>query len=196
MSRLILATGAATLVVAACVTINVYFPAAEAQEAADQVIENVWGPGEADKRSDASAVPRALSRVALSVLDWFVAPAAAQAVDIDVSSPGVRRLEASMQARHDSRLAAYYASGAIGLTRDAMVEIRDLGAVPLPERNALKKLVADENADRAALYREIAVANGHPEWEDRIRATFADRWVAKARAGWYFRDAGGNWRQK
>jgi uncharacterized protein YdbL (DUF1318 family) len=68
--------------------------------------------------------------------------------------------------------------------------------VPLPERNATRKLVADENADRTNLYREIATANGHPEWEADIRTTFAERWASKASAGWYFQDKSGAWKQK
>lgn len=32
----------ASLSLAACVTINIYFPAAEAQEVADQIIDDVW----------------------------------------------------------------------------------------------------------------------------------------------------------
>ncbi|HEC85453.1 MAG TPA: DUF1318 domain-containing protein, partial [Thioploca sp.] len=31
------------LLLAACVTVNIYFPAAAAEQAADQVINNVWG---------------------------------------------------------------------------------------------------------------------------------------------------------
>lgn len=33
---------AAPLVVAGCVTINIYFPAAAAEKAADRIIEEVW----------------------------------------------------------------------------------------------------------------------------------------------------------
>lgn len=33
---------AAAVVLASCVTINIYFPAAAAERAADQVIEEVW----------------------------------------------------------------------------------------------------------------------------------------------------------
>ena len=68
--------------------------------------------------------------------------------------------------------------------------------MPLAERNAVRKLVADENSDRNALYREIAAANGHPEWESDIRGTFAQRWIAKARSGWWYRNAGGQWVRK
>ena len=75
--------------------------------------------------------------------------------------------------------------------------MRDQNLVPLPERNAVRKLVADENADRANLYREIATANGHPEWETDIRTTFAERWASKARgrAG-TTRTTSGAWKQK
>ena len=61
--------------------------------------------------------------------------------------------------------------------------MRDQNLVPLPERNAVRKLVAEENADRANLYREIAAANGHPEWEADIRTTFAERWVEQGAGG-------------
>jgi uncharacterized protein YdbL (DUF1318 family) len=100
-----------------------------------------------------------------------------------------------MEARH-ARLKKYYDSGAVGLTNDGLVEVRDQNAVPLPERNAVRKLVAEENADRANLYREIANANGHPEWEADIRSTFAQRWITRASAGWYVQDKDGNWKQK
>ena len=100
-----------------------------------------------------------------------------------------------MESRHAS-LEPHYNSGAVGLTDDGMVAVRDANAVPLAERNNVKKLVADENADRSALYREIAVANAHPEWEGDIRKTFAERWVAKAQSGWYYQDGSGSWVKK
>jgi uncharacterized protein YdbL (DUF1318 family) len=58
------------------------------------------------------------------------------------------------------------------------------------------QLVAEENRDRDAVYREIAVANNHPEWEAQIRETFAKQWVASARAGWWYQAADGSWKQK
>jgi uncharacterized protein YdbL (DUF1318 family) len=76
-----------------------------------------------------------------------------------------------------------------------MVELRDQNAVPLPERVPLRKLVAEDNQDRALLYQEVAKANGHPDWEANIRSAFARRWIARAQAGWYYRE-GGSWVQK
>jgi uncharacterized protein YdbL (DUF1318 family) len=190
------------LLVAACVTINVYFPAAAAEKAADKIIDDIVGSetkstGKDDKRS---AIPPASGEVLLaaagSILDLVVAPAEAAQADLNVQTPAIRQLVASMEERH-TRLKKYYDAGAIGLTRDGLVEVRDQNLVPLPERNAARKLVADENADRANLYREIATANGHPEWETDIRNTFAQRWASRAAGeGWYFQDASGAWQKK
>jgi uncharacterized protein len=69
-----------------------------------------------------------------------------------------------MRRRHAAFL-PFYQSGAVGMTRDGLVAIRDLSVVPPPDRNTVKQLIAEENRDRNALYPEIARANGHPEWE-------------------------------
>jgi uncharacterized protein YdbL (DUF1318 family) len=194
---------ACCLALSACVTINVYFPAAAAEKAADKIIEDVWGgdkPADSSKRDDKTSAVRdgaagqVLLAAAASVLNFIVPPAQAQA-DLNIATPAVRQLTQSMEARH-AQLKKYYDAGSIGLTRDGLVEVRDQNLVPLPERNAVRKLVAEENADRSNLYREIAAANGHPEWEADIRTTFAERWSSKAAAGWYYQDSGGAWKKK
>lgn len=194
--------GAGVLVLAACVTINVYFPAAAAEQAADKIINDVLSTGPENSKPDNNETAgRGINPAALlvaashKVLDFVVPAAHAQSVDIDISSPGVRKIQASMKTRN-AQLETYYHSGAVGFTADAMVAVRDLNSVPLRERNGVRQLVADENRDRGALYREIAVANGHPEWEDEIRATFARRWIANAESGWYYQESNGNWQQK
>ena len=40
---------ASTLALSACVTINIYFPAAAAEKAADRIIDEVWQLNEAQK---------------------------------------------------------------------------------------------------------------------------------------------------
>jgi hypothetical protein len=115
--------------------------------------------------------------------------------DLEINTPAIAALTASMEKRH-AQLAPFYASGAIGYTGDGNVAVRDAKLIPLPQRQAVNQALAAENADRAKLYREIAVANSHPEWEGDVRATFAQRWVAKAPGGWYYQDAGGGWVKK
>jgi uncharacterized protein YdbL (DUF1318 family) len=74
--------------------------------------------------------------------------------------------------------------------------MRDAAKVPLSQRAQASATVADENRDRAALYREVASANGHPEWQSQIQATFAKGWIDRARAGWYVQNASGAWQEK
>jgi uncharacterized protein YdbL (DUF1318 family) len=187
---------ASTLMLAACVTVNVYFPAAAAEKAADRIIEDIWGPGKGPKPegNEQTSVRGIAGDVLVAALDFVIPPAQAQA-DLDISSPAIRALTASMKARA-GELDPFFTSGAIGLTADGLIEIRDANAVPLADRNRLRKLVADDNADRNSLYREIATANGNPGWEADIRSTFAQRWVANARAGWYYKTGAGAWTQK
>ena len=186
------------LLVTACVTINVYFPTAEAVEAADQIIRDVYGKDSA-RPEKAPAKPDDQSRNAntppwVVVLEWLVSPALA-AGDINIQSPAIRAIRASMEKRFPS-LKPFFESGAIGMTRDGRLAVRDLNAVSLRERKKVRSLVADENRDRNALYREIAVANGQPGWEADIRGIFATRWVDNAPSGWWYQDSKGKWRQK
>ncbi|MCP1673114.1 uncharacterized protein YdbL (DUF1318 family) [Natronocella acetinitrilica] len=182
------------LLLAACVTINVYFPAVAAERAADRIIQDVWRqespPVEPESRLDELRPP-----LAMQLLEAVVGSAQAASPDLDVSSPAIRSLTASMEERHRS-LRQHYESGAVGLTNDGQLALRDQGVIPLQERNRVRQLIADDNADRLALYRQIAVANGHPEWESDIRRTFSERWIANAPSGWYYQDARGNWQRK
>jgi uncharacterized protein YdbL (DUF1318 family) len=115
--------------------------------------------------------------------------------NIEVNTPAVSQLKNSMQGRH-AQLAPFYASGAVGLARDGTVQMHDANVVPLPQRGAANALITQENADRDALYREIARANGHPEWSDEIRRTFAQRWIDRAQPGWWVQNASGGWVKK
>jgi uncharacterized protein YdbL (DUF1318 family) len=117
------------------------------------------------------------------------------AADLEINTPAITSIKDSMQQRH-SQLASFYGSGAVGLTRDGNIALRDAAAVPLSQRQQVSSLVADENRDRAALYREIARANGHPEWESEVRSTFAQRWIDKAAGGWWYQNAQGQWVRK
>jgi len=187
------------LALAACVTINVYFPAAAAEKAADRIIKEVWEQKEQGQEKpepsgsiDGDAPSKAAALFGM-LLEQLIPPAHAEA-DINVSSAAIDRIKGAMHARHD-RLVAYFNSGAIGLTRDGFISLRDAGSVPLKERGRLNQEIAAENSDRAAMYREIAQVNGHPEWEPEIRSTFARRWVSNARGGWWY-EGGGGWQQK
>jgi uncharacterized protein YdbL (DUF1318 family) len=190
----------AGLLLMSCVTINIYFPTAAAEKAADRIIEDVWGQ---DVRTQPAPTQNGAQRpqsqqldnqpLAMHLLNWLVSPAQAQP-NININSPAINSLQARMKQRHE-QLHAFYQSGAIGLTEDGLITLRDPKPVPLADRNTINGLISAENQDRKALYAEIARANGHPEWEKDIQDTFARRWVSNAAPGWWYQQ-GGSWQQK
>lgn len=183
----------------ACVTINVYFPAAAAEKAAEQFVGDVLGEAREDGAlfdpTDLPGESRWLAAVG-SVAGFLVPDVQAQQAVIEINTPQINAIKARMSARQRQSLDSMFDAGAIGFTSDGLISIRDRSAVPLSERRNLESVVADENRDRKAVYREIAVANGHPEWESDIQQTFAKEWVQNARRGWFYQDSNGAWRQK
>jgi len=196
-----------SLLIAACVTINVYFPAAAADKAADQFINDVTKgatgggttPPPQSYRVPTKPLDQNMFVAAVGeALDVLVPVAHAQNADaaLNVSSPAVTRIKQSMAARFGD-LEKFFASGAVGLTKDGMIDVRDINAVALPDRATVKRLVTEDNSDRSQLYTEIAKASNHPEWEADIKKSFANRWVATgAKPGWYYQGADGSWKQK
>ncbi|MEZ5671657.1 MAG: YdbL family protein [Thiotrichaceae bacterium] len=192
------------LFLAACVTINVYFPAAAAEKAADQIIDKVWGDdasksSDPKKPSDTQKTPSSSlgfsTQWLTAMQDWAVTPAHAAEANLDISSDEIIALQNSL-AKRFKQLNSYYDSGAVGLTNDGMVELHDASLVPLNVRAQVNKLIQGENKDRQNLYREIASANGHPEWADQIQRTFAKRWIDRSTKGWWYQNPQGNWKQK
>lgn len=201
MRKLIFAT-LTTLVVAlvGCVTINVYFPAAAAQKAADQFIGNVLGepagtakPEQKKPKSD----DEQHQQPSVMLLDLLIPAAyAADQPDLRIATPATEALRARMRTRFNDVLQPLLGNGAVGFTHNGLVAMHDASKVPLSQRTQTNAAIADENHDRTTLYQEIANANGHPEWEAQIRSTFAKTWIEKAHPGWYYQDASGAWKQR
>ncbi|HEX7130331.1 MAG TPA: DUF1318 domain-containing protein [Rhodanobacteraceae bacterium] len=207
MRKLILTLIGATALLAGCVTINVYFPAAAAQKAAEKFIGNVIGPDAQEQApqqnrqqpaSGSSSGEDNGTPLAARVLDALVpaANAAESQPNIKIQTPEIEAIQARMRDRYQGALGALLDSGAVGFTHDGMVAVHDASKAPLSARAQMNSVVADENRDRAAVYRQIAIANGHPEWESQIRKIFAKQWIDRAHAGWYYQDAAGAWKRK
>lgn len=219
MKRVFAATGIVSLLgftlLAGCVTVNVYFPAAQAQQAADKIIDAVTGstgalpaeapqskpqsapdagPPSSDARPPATAASMLLAATGRALQILIPAAAAQERANLDISTPEIRAIVASMHQRFQ-QLKPFFASGAAGVTADGTIAVRDVASVPLAQRALLVRWVAQQNQDLSLLYGEVAKANGHPEWAPDIRNVFAQRWVAHAQKnGWYYRDSAGNWR--
>jgi uncharacterized protein len=194
----------AMLALSACVTINVYFPAAEAQEAAEEFVGKVINgdqaaPAPETKPMDGGKpMPQASHDAGFKfdLVGFFIGDAVAQEVDITIRTPAIQAIQNRMSERFVSSLKPHFEAGALGFSNDGLVVVHVATKVPLKDRVTVTQLVADDNRDRKAVYREIAVANGHPEWEDQIRDTFAKQWVRDAKAGWWYQTTAGEWKQK
>ena len=192
-----------TLALSACVTINIYFPAAAAEKVADEIIKDIQDNDkvpktpqspETEPKSEGSHLKTSLYKAIDRAIGFAISSAQAAEADLSIDSPEIRKLTASMEQRFSS-LKGFYASGAIGVKSDGFLTVKDAASVALKDRNQVNKLVAAENADRQALYQAIANANGHPEWVTQIKSTFAARWISNAQSGWWVQ-SGGSWKQK
>jgi uncharacterized protein YdbL (DUF1318 family) len=187
------------LFISACVTVNIYFPAAAVERAADQIVKETWGGvGEPAKFAPK---PQSYNRIAparfaLMRLASFVGTAHAQEADINVSNPAIRALKDAIRER-SSAIKPFMDRGNIGIAQDGMLVIRTADGLNLKERADTKQLVDAENRDRENLYAEIAKANNiSRESIPKIKAIFAKSWQEQAQPGWWLQNAQGAWRQK
>ena len=179
----------AVFFIVACVTVNVYFPAAEVQKAADKIVDDIRAK---DKEAPAEkTVPPSSS------LDYIfgVKPAYAE-VNIDVSTPAIRGIKESIKNRY-AQLKTFYDKGAIGENNKGLIEVKDMAGLNLQERGLVNKLIDQENKDRTTLYSEIANANKlGSESVPQIKKIFSNSWREKSQAGWWVQNDGGNWEKK
>ena len=187
------------LLLTACVTINIYFPAAAAEKVADEIIQDIQTL-EPEEKPQAKINPQStLPAWQVSVYQLvdqaisMVIPSAHAEANLSVDSADIRRITADMRARF-GELNTFYEQGVLAIKADGLLTTR--GKVSLKDRNKLSKLIAVENADRYKLYQAIANANGHPEWAKQIKSTFAQRWITNAQSGWWYQTANGSWKQK
>ena len=196
--RRVLGISLFSLALCACVTINVYFPAAEAREAAREFVENVIGDEAAPAPAATPPGGGGMASRQLRFDPWMllgIGSAQAQSSpDITIRTPAIQAIQSRMESRFNA-MRPHFDSGALGFAGDGTVVVRDASKLDLKDRVATNQAVADDNRDRKAVYREVAVANGHPEWESQIRDVFARQWIASARSGWWYQ-SGGAWKQK
>ena len=198
----------APIAVVSCVTVNIYFPAAAAEKAADQIILDVWHQqgGAAEATKAATTPPAAKNsgaknehsaldprRIVVAALSAISGEAHAQNVDFNASSPQIEQIKARMASRF-GELRPFLDSGAIGLTADGLIAVHDANAASLADRARMNQLVSAENKDRKARYQAIADANNQPGWAGQIQKTFAERWISQAQSGWWYQ-SGGSWKK-
>lgn len=184
--------------VISCVTINVYFPAAAVEKAADKIVDEVWGGQDKkpEKKKEDGKEGLLRGRIVLAGLTIGLPEAGAQEADINVTTPGIRAIKGSIRQRAAS-IKPYLNSGNVGITNDGLLKVRSTSGLKLKDKARLNRLIKSENRDREALYKEIAKANNiSADKVPAIKKLFARSWINKARKGWWIQGPGGSWSQK
>lgn len=194
-----------SLSVISCVTINIYFPAAAAEKAAEKIVDEVLQSGESEMKpqkdsgnnQSSSGVPKLSpgTQMLLAVTNFIIPVAQAAQADINIETPAIRSIRNSMEKRQP-KLRPYYQSGAVGFTNNGLIATVSNKGLSVKQKSTVKKLINAENKDRMKLYTEIAKANGHPQWKKDIQKTFSNTWIKKISSGWMYQSPSGQWLKK
>ena len=192
-----------TLTMISCVTINIYFPAAAAEEAAEKIVDEVLNIETAPKpqsmlkthSNDLTIKTAENNQLIIRMVDFLIPAAYAAQANISIETAKIRSLRNRMKKRQ-SRLLPYYQAGIIGFTNNGLISTIAGKKISAKEKSTANKLIKAENTDRNNLYREIANANGHPEWQADIQKTFSQTWINKISSGWMYQNTSGKWQKK
>lgn len=194
------------------ITVNVYFPAAELEDAATQIEQEIrsdtpdGGAPEAPSPAPSSdSVPKA-GREPQGAILWplwryvhlTIGPAIAEAqgIDVNIKTPTIRSLIASRKQRYTS-LRPLLDQCILGETQNGLVELTSQPGVSLKDKARAKQLRDQENRDRQKLYQEIATANNLPAARvGDVAAIFANVNRREAQRGWCIQEANGKWQKK
>ena len=181
-----------------CLTINIYFPEAEIQKTADEIVKEIRKSEEEkrEEKKNVSGVGKAQEILSDRGNSFSLIPAAYAQEEVDVSTPKIRALKQSLKERFP-KLRPFFNKGNVGETNDGFIRIRDESGLNLKEKALLRNLVKDENNDRRNLYSEVAKAlDVDPSQINRVRKIFAERWINEAKAGWWIQKEDGEWIKK
>lgn len=176
-----------------CVTINVNFPEGAAQKASDDFVKELYRARDRKDGAEPAASPTP------SAQQWWHGLTLAEAwaeEPFKVAGPRVAALRERLAKRLDEML-VHKRAGVIGEDNVGLLIIKDQSAVKPMLLPKVKKLVAEENTDRAELYAEIARLNGlKPAAMKDLGRTFGHSFQSESPAGTWVQSDGGDWKQK
>jgi uncharacterized protein YdbL (DUF1318 family) len=187
-------------IIAGCVTVNIYFPAAKVEKTAEKFVDEVYQEKTEPPQQEPAKKPQSWNeRGIFRIIDRLArfGPAQAYAEEATtVSNSAIRGLKDQIGQRHQELL-PYYRQGQVGIDKDGFLEVRKTSGLGLPQVASLKRLVNADNAARRQLYEEVAKAlNLKPEQVPQVRQIFSKQWRDKAEAGWAVQADNGQWGRK
>jgi uncharacterized protein YdbL (DUF1318 family) len=176
--------------VAACVTVNVYFPAREVEKKAGEIVDDI----RLKEPAPAPTSPKSSVGVFWAYVDNYGLVYAQK--ESRGSNPVIQALKAQIRERFP-RLVPFFQKGGIGEAKNGYIEIRDISGLSANEKNELKALVEAENRDRRTVYQEVAKGmNITADQMSKVERIFSGKWQNSAEKGWWIQREDGQWVQK
>ena len=155
-----------TLLIFACVTINIYFPAEEVESVATEIVDEIRNQKSGGEDS----------HLLRGTLLAFACSSAWADQTLTVSNPTIRALKQSMKTRY-AQMKPYFRKGVLKEGSNGFVSMGNTAGLGLKEKRDLKNLVTAENGDRERLYGEIARALKIDSSQvNRVAEIFAREW--------------------
>ena len=103
---------------------------------------------------------KAMIKFFVAIVALTIVLNASAAADLEVNTPGINAIKQSMQARH-AQLAAYYGSGAVGLTADGMMIQGSVVSLSQNEMTAIGKFLQELKSNKTftALWPKIELGS-------------------------------------
>ncbi len=160
-----------------CVTVNIYFPAQEAQKKAQAIVKAIRGNQQNTDESQPSK-PQSFN------FNISIMPKAYAGNALNVTNAKIQAIKQSMKRRFGI-MKPYYEKGYLAEQLNGYLKIYKQPA-SLKDRLRLKNLVKNENRDRKNLYKEVAKAlNIQSSQIYKLQRIFAKQWQNTAPKGTY-----------
>jgi uncharacterized protein YdbL (DUF1318 family) len=173
----------------ACVTVNIYFPAAKVERTADEIVKDVYQGVEKKE-------PKPGDSSALRLLITWLGPRQAHAAEATtVSNATIRGLKDSIKGRI-GQLRKYLDQGNVGIGQNGYLQVRNTDGLGVQQVAEMKRLVNADNDARRRLYQEVAKALNQPDSAPKVENIFAQKWRSEAPGGWWIQTDGGSWQKK
>ncbi len=180
-----------------CLTINIYFPEAEVQKAAEEIVDEIRKEAEDKDKKDKEAQMFEMEQAMSGGGGSFSLVSSLYAQEeTEVTTPKIRALQQSMKVRFP-KLKPFFEKGNVGEGNDGFLKIRDESGLNLKDKAMLRNLERDENNDRKNMYAEVARAKEIEASQiPKIQKIFAAQWIKKAESGWWIQKENGEWTKK
>jgi uncharacterized protein YdbL (DUF1318 family) len=163
----------AFVILYSCVTVNIYFPAQEAQKKAQKIVNEIRG-----KTTNIKNKPTSFK------INFFTAKAYASSNVLNATNAKIKAIKSSMKNRFKT-MKPYYEKGYLAETLNGFLKVYKKPK-SLKELMMLSKLVNAENNDRKLLYKEVAkTLHIQSTQVDKLQRIFAKQWQDTAPKGTY-----------